>query len=43
MSASLLTVKVGVVTDLARGYLFFMTQPHATGSVPTLDSGGALN
>jgi NAD(P)-dependent dehydrogenase (short-subunit alcohol dehydrogenase family) len=40
--ASLLTGQVGEVTDVARGYLFLMTDPYATGTVLTLDGGGAL-
>jgi NAD(P)-dependent dehydrogenase (short-subunit alcohol dehydrogenase family) len=40
--SGLLTGRVGEVSDVARGYLFFITQPYATGSVLTLDGGGAL-
>jgi NAD(P)-dependent dehydrogenase (short-subunit alcohol dehydrogenase family) len=40
--ASLLTGAVGEVSDVARGYLFLITQPYATGTVLTLDGGYAL-
>ncbi len=40
--AGLLTGEVGEVADIARGYLFLMTEPYATGSVVTLDGGAAL-
>ena len=40
--SGLLTGRVGEVSDIARGYLSFITQPYATGSVLTLDGGGAL-
>jgi NAD(P)-dependent dehydrogenase (short-subunit alcohol dehydrogenase family) len=40
--AGLLTGRVGEVSDIARGYLFLMTQPYATGMVLTLDGGGVL-
>jgi NAD(P)-dependent dehydrogenase (short-subunit alcohol dehydrogenase family) len=42
VGSGLLTGRVGEVSDIARGYLSFMTQPYATGSVLTLDGGGAL-
>jgi NAD(P)-dependent dehydrogenase (short-subunit alcohol dehydrogenase family) len=42
VGASLLTGRVGEASDIARGYLFFITQSYATGSVLTLDGGGAL-
>jgi NAD(P)-dependent dehydrogenase (short-subunit alcohol dehydrogenase family) len=40
--AGLLTGRVGEISDIARGYLFLITQPYATGSVLTLDGGGVL-
>jgi NAD(P)-dependent dehydrogenase (short-subunit alcohol dehydrogenase family) len=42
VGSGLLTGRVGEVSDIARGYLSFITQPYATGSVLTLDGGGAL-
>jgi NAD(P)-dependent dehydrogenase (short-subunit alcohol dehydrogenase family) len=42
VGSGLLTGRVGEVSDIARGYLSFMTQPYATGSVLTLDGGSAL-
>lgn len=42
VGSGLLTGRVGEVSDIARGYLYFITQPHATGSVLTLDGGSAL-
>jgi NAD(P)-dependent dehydrogenase (short-subunit alcohol dehydrogenase family) len=42
MGSELLTGRVGETSDIARGYLSLMTQPYATGSVLTLDGGGAL-
>jgi NAD(P)-dependent dehydrogenase (short-subunit alcohol dehydrogenase family) len=38
----LLTGRVGEVSDVARAYLYLITQPYATGSVLTLDGGGVL-
>jgi NAD(P)-dependent dehydrogenase (short-subunit alcohol dehydrogenase family) len=40
--AGVLTGRVGEVSDVARAYLYLITQPHATGSVLTLDGGGVL-
>jgi NAD(P)-dependent dehydrogenase (short-subunit alcohol dehydrogenase family) len=40
--SELLVGRVGDVSDIARGYMSFMTQPFATGSVLTLDGGSAL-
>jgi NAD(P)-dependent dehydrogenase (short-subunit alcohol dehydrogenase family) len=34
--------RVGEVEDIARGYLFFLTQSFATGTVMTLDGGAVL-
>jgi NAD(P)-dependent dehydrogenase (short-subunit alcohol dehydrogenase family) len=42
VGSGLLTGRVGEVSDIARGYLSFMTQPYASGSVLTLDGGSAL-
>ncbi|HEY6622197.1 MAG TPA: SDR family oxidoreductase [Acidimicrobiales bacterium] len=42
VGSGLLTGRVGEVSDIAHGYLSLMTQPYATGSVLTLDGGGAL-
>ncbi|HWE68560.1 MAG TPA: SDR family oxidoreductase [Acidimicrobiales bacterium] len=42
VGSGLLTGRVGEVADIARGYLSLITQPYATGSVLTLDGGGAL-
>jgi NAD(P)-dependent dehydrogenase (short-subunit alcohol dehydrogenase family) len=42
VGSGLLTGRVGEVSDIARGYLSFITQPYATGSVLTLDGGSAL-
>lgn len=42
VGSGLLTGRVGEVFDIARGYLSLITQPYATGSVLTLDGGGAL-
>lgn len=35
--------RIGEVDDIARAYLFYLTQPHATGSVLTLDGGAVLS
>jgi NAD(P)-dependent dehydrogenase (short-subunit alcohol dehydrogenase family) len=42
IGSGLLTGRVGEVSDIARGYVSLMTQPYATGSILTLDGGGAL-
>jgi NAD(P)-dependent dehydrogenase (short-subunit alcohol dehydrogenase family) len=42
VGSSLLTGRVGEASEIARGYLSLITQPYATGSVLTLDGGGAL-
>jgi len=42
VGSGLLTGRVGEVCDIARGYLSFIRQPYATGSVLTLDGGNAL-
>jgi NAD(P)-dependent dehydrogenase (short-subunit alcohol dehydrogenase family) len=42
VGSELLTGRVGEVSDIARGYLSLITQPSATGTVLTLDGGGAL-
>jgi NAD(P)-dependent dehydrogenase (short-subunit alcohol dehydrogenase family) len=34
--------RVGEVEDIAKAYLFLMTQPYATGTVVTVDGGGIL-
>ncbi|MEU0505628.1 SDR family oxidoreductase [Nocardia sp. NPDC005998] len=35
--------RIGEVDDIAQAYLFFLTQPHATGTVLTLDGGAVLS
>lgn len=35
--------RIGEVDDIAQAYLFFLTQPHATGTVLTLDGGAMLS
>jgi NAD(P)-dependent dehydrogenase (short-subunit alcohol dehydrogenase family) len=42
VGSRLLTGRVGEVSDIARGYLSFITQPYATGSVLTVDGGSSL-
>jgi len=42
VGSGLLTGRVGEASDIARGYLSLITQPYATGTVLTLDGGGAL-
>ena len=42
VGSGLLTGRVGEVSEIARGYLSLITQPYATGTVLTLDGGGAL-
>ena len=42
VGSGLLTGRVGEPEDVARGYLFLMSDPYATGTVLTLDGGGAL-
>jgi NAD(P)-dependent dehydrogenase (short-subunit alcohol dehydrogenase family) len=42
VGSGLLTHRIGEVSEIARGYLYLMTQPYATGSVLTIDGGGAL-
>ncbi len=42
VGSGLPTGRVGEASDLARGYLSLITQPYATGSVLTIDGGGAL-
>ena len=41
-AASLPAGRVGEVDDIARAYLFCLTQPFATGSILTVDGGAAL-
>jgi len=41
-AASLPAGRVGEVDDIARAYLFCLTQPFATGSIVTVDGGAAL-
>jgi hypothetical protein len=40
--SGLLIGGVDQTSDIARGYLFFMTQPSARGRVLALDGGGVL-
>jgi NAD(P)-dependent dehydrogenase (short-subunit alcohol dehydrogenase family) len=42
VGSGLLTGRVGEAYEVARGYLFLITQPCATGSVLTLDGGSTL-
>ncbi|MBL1079938.1 SDR family oxidoreductase [Nocardia sp. 2] len=34
--------RIAEPSDIARGFVYFMTQPHATGTVLTIDGGGLL-
>jgi NAD(P)-dependent dehydrogenase (short-subunit alcohol dehydrogenase family) len=42
VGSGLLTGRVGEVSDIAPGYLSFITQPYATGIVLTVDGGSSL-
>ncbi|MER6947984.1 SDR family oxidoreductase [Nonomuraea sp. NPDC000554] len=42
VGAALPVGRVGEVDDIARAYLFFLTQPFATGTVMTVDGGSVL-
>lgn len=42
-AASLPMRRIGEVEDVARAFLYFMTQPHSTGTILTVDGGGVLS